>query len=76
MPAQRDEAKARHDLGGMAARYRSGYLVSGGVERSLTQKPWRPGTPSPGNHSTSQTRLGLCLQPGGRLPTRYSPVGQ
>jgi hypothetical protein len=34
--------------GGMAARYRSGYLVPGGVERSLTQKPWRPGTPSPG----------------------------
>jgi len=32
----------------MAARYRSGYLVPGGVERSLTQKPWRPGTPSPG----------------------------
>jgi hypothetical protein len=26
----------------MAARYRSGYLVSGGVERSSTQKPWRP----------------------------------
>jgi hypothetical protein len=34
--------------GGMAARYRSGYLLSGGVERSLTQKPWRPGRPSPG----------------------------
>jgi hypothetical protein len=32
----------------MAARYRSGYHVSGGVERSRTQKPWRPGTPSPG----------------------------
>ena len=28
----------------------------GGVERSHTQKPWRPGTPSPGDHSTSQTR--------------------
>ncbi|WP_439358230.1 hypothetical protein [Bradyrhizobium sp. DASA03007] len=26
----------------MAARYRSGYLIPGGVERSLTQKPWRP----------------------------------
>ena len=34
---------------GMAARYRSGYLVPSGVERSLTQKPWRPGTPSPGS---------------------------
>ena len=29
-------------IGGMAARYRSGYLVPGGVEHSLTQKPWRP----------------------------------
>ena len=29
-------------IGGMTARYRSGYLVPGGVERSLTQKPWRP----------------------------------
>jgi hypothetical protein len=26
----------------MAARYRSGYSVPGGVERPLTQKPWRP----------------------------------
>ena len=26
----------------MAARYHSGYLVPGGVEQSLTQKPWRP----------------------------------
>jgi len=26
----------------MAARYCSGYLVLGGVEHSLTQKPWRP----------------------------------
>ena len=41
--------------GGMAARYRSGYLVSGGVERSSTQKPWRPESPSPGIHSASQT---------------------
>jgi len=31
-------------FGGMAARYRSGYLVSGGVKRSFTQKPWRPET--------------------------------
>lgn len=30
--------------GGMAARYHSGYPVSGGVECSLTQKPWRPET--------------------------------
>jgi hypothetical protein len=36
--------------GGMAARYHSGYLVPGGVERSLTQKPWRPETSSPGYH--------------------------
>jgi hypothetical protein len=28
----------------MAARYRSGYLVSGGVKPSFTHKPWRPET--------------------------------
>ena len=35
--------------GGMAARYRSGYLVPGGVEHSLTQKPGDRETPSPGS---------------------------
>jgi hypothetical protein len=34
----------------MAERYRSGYLVSGGVERSLTQKPWRPVNAFTWNH--------------------------
>jgi len=37
----------------MAERYRSGYLVSGGVERSLTQKPWRPGNAFTWSQSTS-----------------------
>jgi hypothetical protein len=37
----------------MAARYRSGYLVPGGVERSLTQRPWRPGNAFTWSRSTS-----------------------
>jgi len=44
----RSERSGFATTGGMAARYRSGYFVPGGVKRSLTQKPWRPGTLSPG----------------------------
>jgi hypothetical protein len=59
--------------GGMAARYRSGYLVSGGVEHSLTQKPWRPGNAFTWIQSTSLSAVPHSRSRG--VATSYKAYG-
>jgi hypothetical protein len=50
---------SRSDLAGWLRVTAAATSFPGGVKRSFTQKPWRPGTPSPGLQSTSQNSVAV-----------------